>query len=291
MKRNLTGLLFAFLMAAHTMCAATCGGHGDRATMLVSTGWLGQHLADKNLVILAIGPIADYKEHIPGAVSLALDQVSTPMEMGKLMLELPPVEQLHETFSKLGIANDSRIVLYLSNGSVQSMTRVYLTLDAVGLGPRTSILDGGMKSWKSEQRPVTTEVAAVKPGKLDLCMQNDVIATLDYVKSNIRHPGVAILDARAEQFYTGQTAGKTHDGQDQRKGHIPGAANLRFSSLFDDQGKFNSVEKLKTQFAEAGVKPGDKVVSYCHIGQQATRSLLRGPLPGLRRPHVRRLLG
>ena len=150
------------------------------------------------------------------------------------------------------------------------MTRVYLTLDAVGLGPRTSILDGGMKSWKSENRPVTTEVAAVKPGKLDLCVQTDVIATLDYVKSNIRHPGVAILDARAEQFYTGQTAGKTHDGQDQRKGHIPGAANLRFSSLFDDQGKFNSAEKLKTQFAEAGVKPGDKVVSYCHIGQQAT---------------------
>ena len=57
---------------------------------------------------------------------------------------------------------------------------------------------------------------------------------------------------------------------DQRKGHIPGAGNLRFSSLFDDQGKFNSVEKLKTQFAEAGVKPGDRVVSYCHIGQQAT---------------------
>ena len=270
MKRKLTGLLFTFLMAAHTMCAATCGGHGDRATMLVSTGWLGQHLADRNLVILAIGPVAEYKQHIPGAVSLALDQVSTPMEMGKLMLELPPVEQLHETFSKLGIANDSRIVLYLSNGSMQSMTRVYLTLDAVGLGPRTSILDGGMKSWMSEKRPVTTEVAAVKPGKLALCMQSDVIATMNYVKSNIRHPGVAILDARAEPFYTGQTAGKTHDGQDQRKGHIPGAANLRFSSLFDDQGKFNSIEKLKTQFAEAGVKPGDKVVSYCHIGQQAT---------------------
>ncbi len=270
MKRNLIGLLLGSLVAAHTMGAATCGGHGDHGTMLVSTDWLGQHLTNKNLVILAIGQAADYKEHIPGAISLTLDQVSTPMEMGKLMLELPPIDQLHETLSKVGITNDSRIVLYLSNNGVQSMTRVYLTLDAVGLGPRTSILDGGMKSWKSEKRPVTTEVAAVKPGKLDLCMQNDVIATMDYVKSNIRHPGVTILDARAEQFYTGQTAGKTHDGQDQRKGHIPGAANLRFSSLFDDQGKFNSVEKLKTQFAEAGVKPGDKVVSYCHIGQQAT---------------------
>jgi thiosulfate/3-mercaptopyruvate sulfurtransferase len=270
MKRNLTGLLLGCLMAAQSMHAATCGGHGDHATMLVSTDWLGQHLKDKNLVILALGQVADYKDHIPGAISLPLDEMSTPMEMGKLMLELPPIEQLQKTLSGVGVTNDSRIVLYLSNNGVQSMTRVYLTLDAVGLGARTSILDGGLKTWRSENRPVTAEVAAVKPGKLDLCAQSDVIASMDYVRSNIRHPGVTILDARAEQFYTGQTAGKTHDGMDQRKGHIPGAGNLRFSTLFDDQGKFNSAEKLKAQFAAAGVKAGDRVVSYCHIGQQAT---------------------
>ena len=285
MKRNLTGLFFGCLIAALTMglqtmgaqtmgaqtkTAATCGGHGDRGTMLVSTDWLAQHLKDPNLVILAIGQQADYKEHIPGAISLPLDELSTKMEMGKLMLELPPIEQLHKALSEAGIHNDSHVVLYLSKDGVATMTRVYLTLDAVGLGARTSILDGGLKTWKSENRPVTEAVAAIKPGKLDLCPQSDVIAGMDYVRSNIRHPGVTILDARAEQFYTGQTAGKTHDGMDQRKGHIPGAGNLRYSSLFDDQGKFHSAEMLKTQFAAAGVKPGDKVVSYCHIGQQAT---------------------
>lgn len=264
------GLLFACLTAAHTMSAATCGGHGDRNTMLVSTDWLAQHLKDKNLVILAIGQEADYKEHIPGASSMTLDELSTKMEMGKLMLELPPIDQLHKSLSGVGINNDSRIVLYLSKESVQTMTRVYLTLDAVGLGAQTSILDGGLKTWKSENRPVTGDAPAPKSGKLDLCARNDVIASMDYVRSNIRHTGVRILDARAEQFYTGQTAGKTHDGTDQRKGHIPGAGNLRYSSLFNDQGKFNSVETLKTQFLAAGVKPGDQVVSYCHIGQQAT---------------------
>jgi thiosulfate/3-mercaptopyruvate sulfurtransferase len=269
MKRVLlSGVIFA--MAAQILGAATCGGHGDRATMLVSTDWLGQHLKDKNLVILAIGQESDYKEHIPGAVSLRLDEMTTPMVMGELMMELPPIGQLQKTLSAVGVTNDSRVVLYLSNQGVATMTRVYLTLDAVGLGARTSILDGGLKAWKNENRPVTTEVAAVKAGKLDLCPQADVIATMDYVKSNIKHPGVKILDARAEQFYTGQTPGKTHDGQEQRKGHIPGAGNLRFSSLYDDQGKFNSAEKLKSQFAEAGVKSGDQVVSYCHIGQQAT---------------------
>ncbi len=270
MNRNWIGLLFGCLMAAQTIAAATCGGHGDRATMLVTTDWLAQHLKDKNLVILAVGQEADYKEHIPGAVSLRLDEITTPMEMGKLMFELPPIDQLQKTLTAVGITNESRVVLYLSNQGVAAMTRVYLTLDAVGLGARASILDGGLKVWKSENRPVTTEIAAVKPGKLDLCPQSDVIALMDFVKSNINHAGVKILDARAEQFYTGQTAGKTHDGQDQRKGHIPGAGNLRFSSLYDEQGRFNSPDKLKAQFTEAGVKPGDKVVSYCHIGQQAT---------------------
>jgi thiosulfate/3-mercaptopyruvate sulfurtransferase len=238
--------------------------------MLVTTDWLSQHLKDKNLVILAVGQAADFKEHIPGAVNLPLDQITTPMEMGKLMYELPPVDELQKTFSGVGITNDSRIVLYLMSTNVQAMTRVYLTLDAVGLAPRTSILDGGLKAWKSENHPVTSEVAAVKPGKLDLCPQSDVIATLDFVKSNLQHPGVKILDARAEQFYTGKSAGRTHDGQEQRRGHIPGAGSLPYSTLINDQGKFNSPEKLKAQFAEAGVKPGDKVVSYCHIGQQAT---------------------
>ena len=276
MKRNRpTGLLFgclpaALLIAAQAMNAATCGGHGDRATMLVSTDWLAKHLKDPNLIVLAIGQEADYKEHIPGAISLPLDQMTTKMEIGKLMFELPPIEDLHKTLSGIGINNESRIVLYLTKDGVAAMTRVYLTLDAVGLGARTSILDGGLKTWKGENRPVTADVPAVKPGKLDLCARNDVIAGMDYVKSNMKHPGVAIVDARTEQFYTGQTAGQTHDGQSQRKGHIPGATNLRYSSLFDDKGKFNSVETLKAQFQAAGVKPGDQVVSYCHIGQQAT---------------------
>jgi thiosulfate/3-mercaptopyruvate sulfurtransferase len=269
MTRLWIGIL-ACCLWAQVLGAATCGGHGTPANMLVTTDWLAQHLKDKNLAILAVGQAADFKEHIPGAVALPMDQITTPMEMGKLMYELPPIEQLQKTFSGVGVANDSRIVLYLTGMSVQAMTRVYLTLDAVGLGPRTSILDGGLKTWKSENRPLTTEESVVKPRKLDLCPQSDVIATLDFVRANMKHAGVRILDARAEQFYTGERAGRTHDGQDQRKGHIPGAGNLPFNSLFDDQGRFHPLDKLKAQFSEAGVKPGDKVVSYCHIGQQAT---------------------
>ena len=142
----------------------------------------------------------------------------------------------------------------------------------MGLGARTSILNGGLKMWKSENRPVTADATPVKPGKLDLCPQSDVIATHGLREIQHEPPRRAKFWTRAPSSSTpGRRAGKTHDGQDQRKGHIPGAGNLPLSARSTTtQGKFNSPDKLKAQFSEAGVKAGDKVVSYCHIGQQAT---------------------
>ena len=87
----------------------------------------------------------------------------------------------------------------------------------------------------------------------------------DHVNGHSDKADVAIIDARDPQYYTGAS---TATGK--RAGHIPGAGNLTFSTLAGEDGKLNSVEKLREQFSAAGVKPGDRVVSYCHIGQQAT---------------------
>jgi hypothetical protein len=45
--------------------APVCGGHGDRDTLLVTTGWLADHLKDPNVVVLGVGQDGDYeKGHI-----------------------------------------------------------------------------------------------------------------------------------------------------------------------------------------------------------------------------------
>jgi thiosulfate/3-mercaptopyruvate sulfurtransferase len=105
----------------------------------------------------------------------------------------------------------------------------------------------------------------VKRGKIEPCPQDDVIADLDYVRSNLRHPGVGIVDARLPEFYTGA---RIPDGQ--RAGHIPGAKNIAYNSLVDAQGKLLPAEALQAKFQSAGIQTGDRVVSYCHIGQQAS---------------------
>src|SRR5262249_3702681 len=161
-----------------------------------------------NLVMLSIGDKAEYdKAHIPGAQHLPGNDISTPMQDGQLMLELPPLDQLQKAFASRGISNKSRIVLYMTKDTVMATTtRVYLTFDAVGLGAQTSILDGGFGVWKGEGRAVTADVKTPAPGKLDLCLRDDVIATEDYVHANVKHAGVAIIDARASRFYTGEAA-------------------------------------------------------------------------------------
>jgi thiosulfate/3-mercaptopyruvate sulfurtransferase len=270
--RRFSAWIATCLLATAAYGAPTCGGHGNKDTMIVSTAWLASHLKDPNLVIISIGAKPDYdKEHIPGALFLMRDEVSTPMEDGKLMLELPPMDQLQKNFAAKGVSNGSRIVLYMASPNALSITtRVYLTLDAMGLGAQTSILDGGLQGWKSESRPVTTEVRTVTPGKLEICPQSDVIASADWVHSNVQKPGAKIIDARTANFYSGEASGQNHNGSAQRAGHIPGAGNIPFSSLIDDKGYFLKPEQLREKFTAAGAKQGERVVSYCHIGQQAT---------------------
>jgi thiosulfate/3-mercaptopyruvate sulfurtransferase len=262
-----------FVQPAHA--ATACGGHGDKSTMLVTTAWLADHLKDSNLVILAIGQQKEYDAgHIPGSLFMKFGDLSAKKELSGLSLELPPMPDLVEVFEKFGVANDSRIVLYPTKNGVSLATRAYLTLDAMGLGPRTSLLDGGFPIWQKEGRPVSTDVPTVKRGKLEPCAQNDVIVDLDYVRGNLHRPAVDLLDVRDSTadapYYSGAEA-MNHPGMDhQRSGHIPGAKSLPMELLIGEDGRLKPREELQALFDKAGVKRGDRVVSYCWIGQRAT---------------------
>lgn len=236
-------------------------------SMIVSTEWLAKHLNDADLVLLQVGDKKEYDAaHIKGAQYIQNSDISTPRGSG-LILELPPVDQLEATFEKLGVTDKSRIVVYFSKDWVTPTSRVYFTLDYLGLGDRTSILDGGMPAWIAEKREVTTEVSAAKTGSFTPHPNPKLVVDAAWVSGNINKPGVAILDARDAKFYTGESAG----GNPPRYGHIPSAKSIPFSTLVEDaNNKFKSPEALRALFNTAGVKPKDSVATYCHIGQQAS---------------------
>jgi thiosulfate/3-mercaptopyruvate sulfurtransferase len=160
------------------------------------------------------------------------------------------------------VGNDSRVVIYrIKDNALTQAARVFVTLDAMGLGANAGLLDGNLTTWIRENRAVTDEIAAPRSRKLEPCPQSDVMADMAFVKSG----GSRVLDARSPEFYSGASSRPGY-----KAGHIQGAGNVFYASAFDESGKLKGADALRQLFTAAGVKAGDKVVTYCFIGQQAS---------------------
>jgi len=257
-------LITALLFTSSLLAQAQTPKLND--SLIVTTDWLAKHLNDDTLVLLQVGEKDEYmSSHIPRAQFIQLADISTPRGQG-LTLELPTLDQLKATFEKLGVSDNSRIVIYFGKDWVTPTARVFMTLDYLGFGDRTSILDGGLPAWRAEGKPVTADPVEPKKGSLTPHPNSKLIVDAAWVKNNLDKPDIRILDARAPQFYTGAEQGRMPRG-----GHIPHAKNIPFSSLVEDSNnKFKSAIALRDLFNAADVKPNSSVATYCHIGQQAS---------------------
>jgi thiosulfate/3-mercaptopyruvate sulfurtransferase len=269
MRRNVIAALVAIVCGS----AGSIGSAGAqtpgtspaaaREPWLVPTAWVQEHLADPGLVVVQIaGTRREYRQgHVPGARFLWAQAYAPSTPDGSY--DLPTAEQATAFFRELGLRPDSRIVLVYAGTQIQQTARALLTFDQFGLGRRVSIMNGGFDAWKAEGRPVSTDVPQVVPGTATAAPGGRLVADAAYVQARIDKPGAAIVDARAPQFYNGDGGGQP------RPGHIPSAVNVPFSSLIDGT-KIKDETAMREIFTAAGVKPGSQVVSYCHIGQQAS---------------------
>jgi thiosulfate/3-mercaptopyruvate sulfurtransferase len=259
----------ALLLAFPVLAAAASS---PRDGLLVSAAWLTQHIKDPDLVLLHVGDKGEYDAgHIPGARFLSLREISVSGNaLGEgLTLELPPEAALKEKLESLGISDGSRIVVYFGKDWVSPATRALFTLEYAGLGGRTSLLDGGQPAWVRARNAVTTIVPENRRGTLSPLKTRALVATAEFVREHTREKGYVLIDARDTAFYDGtKSGGRRPDAP--KFGHIKGASSLPFSDIADDALLLRSADVLQERFTKAGVKPGDTVIAYCHIGQQAT---------------------
>jgi thiosulfate/3-mercaptopyruvate sulfurtransferase len=262
-------ILGAFLAACNLVAVSA---QSPRDTLVVSTSWLGAHLTDPNLVLLHLGVKTDYDtSHIPGARFITLNEVSvsdSTSETG-LTLQMPAPEELRTRLEAIGISDTSRVVVSYGRDRIASATRVLYTLDYAGLGKQASLLDGGVDAWVKEGRPMTADVSAVTVGKLATLRIQPTVVDADFVKAQLGKPGVVVIDGRLPAFYNGEQTGGSPQ-RPHRTGHITGAKNVPYTDTLDGEQKLKPADALAAMFAGAGAKPGDTVVTYCHIGQQAT---------------------
>jgi len=243
-----------------------------RDSMIVSTAWLAQHLNDPNLVLFHLGAETEYPaEHIRGARFLGLRAISNDeKEPGALSLEMSSPEKLHAQLEALGIADDSRVIVYGAKDWISPPTRAVFTFLYAGL-ENVSMLDGGLEAWKKEGREVTASIPPAAKGKLSPLKIKPLLADAAFVQSHTNTPGFVVIDARDALFYDGVQQGGRMEHH--MAGHIPGSKSLPFEQVNGDDLKLKPAAELEAIFAKAGVKPGDTVIGYCHVGQQATAML------------------
>src|SRR6185503_9119513 len=116
---------------------------------IVSTAWLADHLTDRNLVVLQV--VHDSTDfgvgHIPGARELRYEWFTTSRD--GVGTELPAPADLQRLFERLGVSNDSHVILYTGmTGMAPMASRAFLTLDYLGVGG-VSLLNGALARWRA----------------------------------------------------------------------------------------------------------------------------------------------
>lgn len=268
---------FPAAVAVLILLAAVSAAAGDppklNPDLLVSAEQLSGRLTDPNTVILHIASATEgyAAGHIPGA--LFADWDDFVVTKNGIPNELPDPDDIEAWVRSLGIDDASRIVLYDEEEGM-SAARAFFTLDSVGLGDRTALLDGQLKAWKAAGKPLSTEPAAApSPSDWKRSVAKNVrIALQDEIRKLLSEENQGakpkFMDARSRDYFTGEkTSGLVKKG-----GRLPDAVQMDWAEAIQegDLPLMKAPEDLGFLLEEKGVAPDDPLITYCNSGRSAS---------------------
>lgn len=244
-----------------------------RGRYIVETDWLAEHLEAPDLVVLD-GSLhlptkqrdakAEYAaEHIPGALYFDIDQIAD--SSNPLPHMLPSTVVFASKMKKMGIGDGMRVVAYDSEG-LYSAARVWWMFRAMG-HEDVAVLNGGLPKWKADGYQVSEEAPRARSERHFTPRFNAaLVRDIDDIKGLVRTGGEQIIDARSAGRFTGQDK-EPRAGL--RSGHMPGAKNVPFTSLLNDDGTVKGHAELRAIFETAGVDITRPSVTSCGSGVTA----------------------
>ena len=249
---------------------------------LISTEDLAARLGEPDLRIIdgswhldGRNARADFERaHIPGAVFFDLDAVSD--RDSPLPHMMPSPQSFAASVGALGIGNEDRIVIYDTAG-LFSAARVWWMLKTMG-AEHVQVLDGGLPRWLAQDRPVQTGGSEALATNFKATHTGEAIASIDNVRDALAE-GVQVVDARGAARFNGQAA-EPRPGV--RRGHMPGALNLPYGRLLNEDGTIKRGSALEQAFTEAGIDIDRPIVTTC--GSGVTAAILTLGLAELGRP-------
>lgn len=238
---------------------------------LVSTAWLAERLGDPTVRIVdatlpLVGQPGHGRDsylagHIPGAVFFDINAIADPDT--DLPHMLPTPDAFATAAGALGLSRDAVVVVYDAHG-IYSAPRVWWTLRVMGY-PQVFVLDGGLKAWRAEGRPVETDTPAVAPVAVTPLPVPPLVADLGAVTKVLASGGAQVVDARSAARFRGEAA---EPRASLRSGHMPGALNLPFNEVVGADGTLKSAAELKAAFAHVDLSR--PIVTTCGSGVTAS---------------------
>jgi thiosulfate/3-mercaptopyruvate sulfurtransferase len=249
------------------------------AEILVSSEWLNEHLNDPNLIILdaseetnVAGKKVEFEGlQIKGARYFDLEKKFSDTT-SKLPHTFPSTEQFEKESQKLGINNNSVIVVY-DNIGIYTSPRVWWMYKIMG-HKQIYVLDGGLSDWvKKGFETEKQERRNYSKGNFKARLASGHIDTKEDMLENLHSKKKIVIDARSAGRFNG-TAPEPRDWVE--NGHIPGSLNLPFDSLIEG-GKYKSKEEIKKLFK--ALKIEDQPLSFvCGSGLTSCILLLASEL-------------
>lgn len=235
--------------------------------LILEPGALPPPGENSNLLIVDLCQPETYiKQHLHGAVFLEYAWLlrREPPVMGLL----PEARQLANVLGAIGMTPQTHVVAYDDEGGGRAC-RFLWTLDAVG-HTRYSLLNGGLRAWLGEGRPVTDTITTPGPADYPVTLAAQPLADRQYLLDHLDDAGVAILDTRSAQEYSGAKA------YAQRGGHIPGAVNLEWTEAMDRASdlRLKPAADLRAMFEARGVTPDKTVVTHCQTHHRSAHTYI-----------------
>ena len=188
-------------------------------------------------------------------------------ELGKLLSK----ENYQQIFSKLGITDESEVLVYgftMPEQGFGDEARVLYTFSYVGFD-NVKFIDGGFKQVEklgfNKKYVPTNDRIDVSDVVRSEATQNEKAIYTDELLSKIGNSDVQIIDTRLEVEYNGRVI-----YGENKAGHVPGAISLPFNSLVDSNGFLKSREALEKYVTDKGLDRNKLQITYCTTGVRAS---------------------
>lgn len=238
----------------------------------VTPQWVTANSKDPNLRILDVRnlPLDYISGHLLSAVNIADNAFRGPN--GFLPVQYWDENKLGSIFSKSGISNNSKVLVYSDGRDVLGATMVAYLLERSGVKD-IAVLDGGYAGYKTSGQGVTKEFSRYSPGQFTVQDNPSIRVSLAEIKELFGKPGVVFIDPRPGDLFRGEKDIWV------RNGHIPGARNIPWPTFTEAENsqealknphKLKPLDEIRKLLAEKGIKPSDDIIVTCSTGREAT---------------------